>query len=191
MKSNRGAGRASLSFESMRKLSVATTMLCLVPIACGRDRRVRDANSSSTAAVSQAVSVVSTPLATSSTTKSGCPRTGQWALCSVEKRLEQSGFVVIPAKEQGSHRPGFSVLPAVYTLGRSRLEVFLYPTAAAAAKDVEGLDTTTAAPKGTPNRWGMPPTFVRSVNLIAIFLTDSPVQSERLTLALTAGAPQP
>jgi hypothetical protein len=32
---------------------------------------------------------------------------------------------------------------------------------------------------------------VRSANLAAVFLTDSPVQAERLTLAITAGPPQP
>jgi hypothetical protein len=32
---------------------------------------------------------------------------------------------------------------------------------------------------------------VRSANLAAVFLTDNPTQAERLTLALTAGAPQP
>jgi hypothetical protein len=37
----------------------------------------------------------------------------------------------------------------------------------------------------------MIPTFVRSANLAAVFLTDNPTQAERFTLALTAGAPQP
>jgi hypothetical protein len=78
-------------------------------------------------------------------------------------------------------------------LGPSRLEVFIYPTADAATREVQGLDTTVAGPRTAPNQWGvgMHPTFVRSANLIAVFLTDNPTQSERLTLALTAGAPQP
>jgi hypothetical protein len=120
-----------------------------------------------------------------------CPRTGLWAICSIEKRLAQSGFVVKRGNREGPARPGFSVRPALYTLGRSRLEVFVYPTAAAANADVEKLDTLSAAPRGAPNPWGMPPTFVRSANLIAIYLTENPTQAERLTLALTAGAPQP
>jgi hypothetical protein len=37
----------------------------------------------------------------------------------------------------------------------------------------------------------MTPTFVRSANLLAVFLTENPTYAERLTLALTAGAPQP
>jgi hypothetical protein len=69
--------------------------------------------------------------------------------------------------------------------------VFLYPTEAAANADVANLDTLIAAPRGARNPWEMMPTFVRSVNLIAVYLTENPTQAERLTLALTAGAPQP
>jgi hypothetical protein len=69
--------------------------------------------------------------------------------------------------------------------------VFVYPSEAALAKDVASLDTLTASPRGRPTSWETPPTFVRSANLAAVLLTDSPVQAERLTLAITAGAPQP
>jgi|SRR4051812_47268501 hypothetical protein len=131
--------------------------------------------------------------ASSSSTKAvrGCTRTGKWALCSVERRLDQSGFVVRRDTVRPVRRAGFSVLPAIYILGRARLEVFLYPTAEAAQKDVAALDTVTVAPRGSHGAWPTPPTFVRNVNLIAVFLTDSPVQGERLTLALAAGPPQP
>ena len=129
--------------------------------------------------------------APSATSKSDCPRTGRWALCSVEKRLEQSGFVVSRVETGPHHRAGFSVVPVTYTLGHAHLEVFLYPDGAAAAREVAGLDTATAGPRGSKSQWPTPPTFVRSVNLIAVLLTDSPVQAERMSLALTAGPPQP
>ena len=190
MKSNRGAGLAGLSFQPMRNLSLAVIAFCAASTACRRDREP-DPSASSTAIAARFDSMSLNPPASTSTPKSACPRTGQWALCSVEKRLKQSGFVLAPVKGQAPHRAGFSVVPALYTLGKSRLEVFLYPSPGAAARDATGLDTTSAAPRGQVNPWGMPPTFVRSANLIAIFLTDSPVQGERLTLALTAGAPQP
>lgn len=121
-----------------------------------------------------------------------CPRTGQWALCSVERRLVQSGFVIRRVNGAPPRRAGFSVLPAVYTLGRSRLEVFVYPNESTLAADLAKIDTLTAAPRGVKNPWPFfSPTFVRSANLAAVFLTDNPTQAERLTLALTAGAPQP
>jgi hypothetical protein len=123
--------------------------------------------------------------------KPACPRTGRWALCSVEKRLEQSGFVVRRANGEAPRRAGFTVRPVVYTLGRSRLVVFIYPSEAAASADVAKIDTVSAAPSDAPNQWETAPTFVRSGNLVAVFLTDNPTQAERLTLALTAGAPQP
>jgi len=78
----------------------------------------------------------------------------------------------------------------VYTLGGRRLEVFIYPSVSALSADIAKLDTLSAAPNGAPNPWGSVPTFVRSANLAAVFLTDNGTQAERLTLALTAGAPQ-
>lgn len=142
-----------------------------------------------------AESVSPTGTAASSTAASSsaapkCPRTGLWATCSVETRLGQAGFVVRRVTEQAARRPGFSVPPVAYNLGRTRLEVFIYPSEAALAADIARIDTVIAAPRGARNPWMMIPTFVRSANLAAVFLTDNPTQAERLTLALTAGAPQ-
>lgn len=149
---------------------------------------------SSTPAAKPGVSVpkAAAPHAGASTASPECPRTGQWALCSVERRLIQSGFVIRRVNGAPPRRAGFSVLPAVYTLGRSRLEVFIYPSESALAADVAKIDTLSAAPRGVKNPWPFfSPTFVRSANLVAVFLTDNPTQAERLTLAITAGAPQP
>lgn len=129
--------------------------------------------------------------AAGSPTSSKCPRTGLWATCSVETRLGQAGFVVRRVTEGAPRRAGFSVAPVAYNLGRTRLEVFIYPSQSALAADMARIDTVTAAPRGARNPWLMIPTFVRSANLAAVFLTDNPTQAERLTLALTAGAPQP
>jgi hypothetical protein len=138
-------------------------------------------------------SVIASPVAsaTASAPKtSACPRTGLWARCSVETRLGQAGFVVRHVAGDAPLRPGFSVRPTAYMLGRSRLEVFIYPSESAVSADVARIDTVSAAPRGAPNSWRAVPTFVRSANLAAVFLTDNPTQAERLTLALTAGAPQ-
>jgi hypothetical protein len=99
--------------------------------------------------------------------------------------------VVRPVSGASPHRAGFSVAPAAYKLGESRLEVFIYPDETSLSRDVAKLDTVTAAPRGSAANWGRTPTFVRAGNLVAVFLTDNPSQAERLTLALTAGAPQP
>lgn len=109
----------------------------------------------------------------------------------MEKRLRQSGFVAKRVRDEVPQRPWFAVTPVVYTLGRARLEVFIYANEIALGRDMASVDTVTAVPPGTPSPWEMPPVLIRSMNLAAVLLTNNQRQAERLTLALTAGAPQP
>lgn len=89
-------------------------------------------------------------------------------------------------------RAGFSVKPILYTLGKSRLEVFVYENEASLARDVSGLDTILVAPRGaTATLWESQPVLVRSANIAAVLLNASPIQAERFSNALTAGPPQP
>ena len=173
-------------------ITVASTV-CLL-LACGRSTKPSASNDSASF-VATAVSGDSAPSANADSTPAAkgptCPRTGQWALCSVEKRLEQSGFVLRKAVLAGPKRAGFSVTPTTYLLGSAKLEVFVYPDEKSLARDWAGLDTLRASPRGTTPTWEAPPTLVRSANLAALFLSDSPEKSDRLALALTAGAPQP
>jgi hypothetical protein len=177
-----------------RAMKLTTVIVWTLPamlVACRGRADAKNAGQPKSSAPTVSVSQPTSAEAASSSAKSTCPRTGQWAMCSIEKRLIQSGFVLVPVKERPVRRDGFSVLPSAYQLGRSRLEVFLYPNPAAAARDVAGLDTLTGSPRGSRGTWGASPTFVRSANLIAILLTDSQAKADRLSLALTAGAPQP
>src|SRR4029077_1885852 len=157
-------------------------LICGAATACTRGASQDSAMASSTAAKG-AIGSAASPSGTASTTPAAkasaspaapaCPRTGQWALCSVERRLVQSGFVIRRVSDAPPRRAGFSVLPTVYTLGRSRLEVFIYPSEATLAADVAKIDTVSAAPPGVKNPWPFfSPTFVRSANLAAVFLTD-------------------
>jgi hypothetical protein len=121
-----------------------------------------------------------------------CPHDGKWALCSIERRLTQAGFDVKRVEENSTRRAGFSVTPVVYTLGRSRLEIFLYQDSASLARDIAKLDTLTAGPVGKLSQWGdVSPTLLHSANMAAVILSESPTQTERAILALTAGPPQP
>jgi hypothetical protein len=145
-----------------------------------------------TSAAQAPVTVADEPASSSTPKKKPeCQPTGEWALCSVEKRLTQAGFVPRKVADVGQPRPGFSVYPVSYSLGHSNLEVFIYPDAGALARDWAKLDTVRGSPRGQAPTWPSPPTVLRSANLAAVFLTDSPTQADRLTLALTAGAPQP
>ncbi len=189
--SNRGARALALSLNSMGKLP-GLLLLASVPLAaCTRSASESAPTASSTATTANVVVPSTRGAGTTGALSAACPRTGQWALCSVEKRLEQSGFVVRRLNGEAPSRAGFSVAPTAYMLGRSRLEVFIYPNESALAADVAKIDTVSAAPRGAPNPWPFfAPTFVRSGNLAAVFLTENATQAERLTLALTAGAPQ-
>lgn len=120
----------------------------------------------------------------------GCEHTGQWAECSLERRLKQQGFVVKRTDESVT-RAGFTPKPVIYMLGTSRLEAFFYRSEGALSKDMQSIDTVTAAPKGAAAPWPSTPVLIRSANLAAVFLGQSPRQIERLTLAITAGPPQP
>lgn len=163
----------------------------LLHIACSQSAE-NSVDSTSLGSAKSATDVERRDQAAQSTDKkSPCPHTGQWAICSVERRLKQSGFVAKPVEGEAPQRLGFSVKPAVYTLGKARLEVFIYPDEAALGRDVGNLDTVEVAPKGATGSWEMRPLFIRSGNLAAVLLSENPRQAERLSLALTAGAPQP
>ena len=169
-------------------------ILALAALAACTQSSSDNAGAASSTATTSNGAAAARPVAagTAAATSAGCPRTGKWALCSVENRLVQSGFVVKRVNGEVPRRAGFSVAPVVYTLGRSRLEVFIYPSESTLAADVAKMDTISAAPRGAKNPWPFfSPTFVHSGNLAAVFLTDNATQAERLTLALTAGAPQP
>ena len=166
-------------------------------LACGKKERGAPAADSSVASASGAAVVLPTvtmPMPASVIAQQhaapSCPHDGKWALCSVMNRLRQAGFVLKPVDTAASRRKGFSIPPAVYTLGHSRLEIFLYADSGAMSKDMMAMDTVAAGPRGSPSQWGdLPPVLVRSVNLAAVFLSSSQRQAERLALAITAGPP--
>ena len=163
--------------------SAGRAFVCIIVAACGRDSEKPPVSVTPTAAPS----VAPAP----DKTASPCPHTGRWAICNVEQRLRQAGFVARRASGQSPKRPGFSVTPVAYSLGRSRLEVFIYGDEAALARDMAKIDTVLVAPPGVATLWQGMPLLIRSGNLAAVFVGDNPRQAERLTLALTAGAPQP
>lgn len=163
-------------------------IFCALTLACGSGSKDREPGPGPGAATDSNRSNGATASAESAGVP--CPRTGRWAVCSVEKRLEQSGFVARKTEGESPARAGFSIRSSAYMLGRARLEVFIYPDEAALGRDLAKLDTTISAPRGQTNDWEIPPRFIRSANLAAVLLTRNEQQAERVTLALTAGPPQ-
>lgn len=147
-------------------------LLCAAGVACGggSDTASRDT-------VAAPISVA--PVASASRDVSGCPHTGRWAICNFETRLRQAGFVAKRVSGDSAKNARFSVSPIVYTLGRARLEVYLYDDSTVLAREIAAMDTVG------------PPLIIRSGNLAAVYIGDNGQQAERLALAITAGAPQP
>lgn len=176
----------------MRRIALTRLdILCLCFVTASCDRAPQPEASGTAGAADDTALLPGTLAGTAGQASSPCPRTGRWAICSLEKRLEQSGFVLRKASGESARRSGFNVQPVVYTLGGARLEVFIYPDEAALNRDVAKIDTTVAAPRGQSNDWEIPPRFIRSGNLAAVLLTRNELQAERVMLAITAGAPQP
>lgn len=167
-------------------------MICVLAAAC---RSEADSRSDTAAAATPSLPAPAAAAETEddgaiNTTGSSCPHNGRWSICTVERRLRQAGFVVKPAEGVPVKRAGFTVVPAVYTLGRARVEFFLYPDSTSLARDLAGIDTISVAPRGVVTPWETNPMLVRSGNLAAVLLSQNQRQAERFSLAITAGAPQ-
>ena len=147
-------------------------LFCVAVAACG-------GSSDSPSRDSVAVPIAVAPSASVSRDVSACPHTGLWAICNLETRLRQAGFVAKRVSGDSAKSARFSVTPIVYTLGRARLEVYLYEDSTVLAREIAVMDTVG------------PPVVIRSGNLAAVYIGDNGQAAERLALAITAGAPQP
>jgi hypothetical protein len=119
-----------------------------------------------------------------------CERTGHWDACTLRERLDAAGLV---PRDSGDsvRRPFMRVAGARLLLGRAELVAFLYEDSTAMRADVRALDSLAAAPRGAGAVWDRPPTLITSDNLAAVLLGGDAQKVERVTLAITAGPPQP
>lgn len=176
----------------MRIKPAAVLAWVAIIAACNSSSRSSAADTVATVPASPTLNSAPTPATTQTSASERCIHDGKWALCSIERRLKQSGFVVKKIDSVAVSRAGFSVKPIVYSLGQTRLEVFLYHDSAAMIKDIAKLDTIVVGPRGTLTQWGdTPPVLVRSANLAGVILSLNPRQIERAILSITAGPPQP
>lgn len=124
------------------------------------------------------------------TDSSPCPATGRWAECSVLKRLEQAGLV--PDTSHGSAtEPPLTAKGIHLTVRRAELELYFYPDKAARERDQRRLDRSRYLEAEQPPEPRHKPTIVTSENLLVVLDTRNERQRERITLAITAGPPQP
>lgn len=154
----------------------------LVAAACGR----RDASSSDTAVVDGGVRA---PVVIGVRGKSDCPGTGHWTPCAVRKRLDAAGVAPQTATELPD-LPKFDVTPALYTVGKSGLAVYLFADSSARARAAAGLDTLHFIPASKELTMRGETTAIQNDNLLALLFSRMEQQRERVSDALLAGPPQ-
>jgi hypothetical protein len=121
-----------------------------------------------------------------------CPATGEWAPCSVVYRLERAGLaphVDSSAKPDERSLHGQSLVVKIGM--NARLEVFLYPDSAARIGDEKALDRSDLVSATAPQTIKRERTLIENGNLVALLSSINDHQRERVSDALTAGAPQP
>jgi hypothetical protein len=118
-----------------------------------------------------------------------CPRTGHWIDCQVRERLIRSGLA--PRDTTREALPALGPTPSVYRLGRGGLAVYLFPDSTARHRAATSLDTVryVRAPRG-PTVLSQA-TVIENDNLLGLLFSKNDQQIERVSDALTAGAPQP
>ena len=131
---------------------------------------------------------------------SACPANGLWAQCAVLYRLERAGLAPhldstekVEEKSIGRGPGGEGGAKSfVVKIGMSaRLEVFLYPDSAARMADASHLDRKEFVGATQEQTIKRERTLIENANLIGLLTSINSHQRERVSDALTAGAPQP
>ena len=130
------------------------------------------------------------PIAIGGGGRPSCPGTGHWSPCTVLTRLEAAG--VAPQKAASlPNLPSLDAAPALYTVGRSGLAVYLFADSAARSRAARMLDTTKFVSAVRELTMRGETTAIQSDNLLALLFSRNEQQRERVSDALTAGPPQP
>ena len=120
---------------------------------------------------------------------SPCPADGWWKECSLTDRLIRAGMGVrldsAPAKDSAIAKPGL-----LYRIGKSTLQVYLFADSAERKAAVAKLDTSGFI--GYEDTQVYPPktSMLQSANLLALLVSQSGQQRQRVGDAITAGPPQ-
>jgi len=123
---------------------------------------------------------------------SRCPATGRWAKCSDLYRLERAGLAPHVDSTGTPDEKVLSGRPLLIKFGTtSRLEVFLYADSAARIADGVKLDRSTLVGATGQQTLRRERTLIENANLIGLLSSINDRLRERVSDALTAGAPQP
>jgi len=171
-------------------LALAVTMNACAKRDAPKPDSSRTAVSASGASVSGASTTAPTAgAATDDARRAPCPKTGHWLDCQVRERLIRSGLA--PRDTTREALPALGPAPLVYRLGKGGLAVYLFPDSTARRRAATSLDTVkyVRAPRG-PTVLSQA-SVIENDNLLGLLFSKNDQQIERVSDALTAGAPQP
>ena len=123
-----------------------------------------------------------------------CPATGLWAQCSVLYRLERSGIAPHLDSTEKVEEKALTASSSSFVVKfgtSSRLEVFLYPDSMARIVDGKKLDRTKLVNATATQTINRERTLIENGNLLGLLTSLNERLRERVSDALTAGAPQP
>lgn len=165
--------------------SIVAAALCA---ACGSKQQQQEQQQ----AAAKPDSAVPIPMLGAAPGSPNCPATGLWDQCSVLYRLDRSGIaphVDSTGKIEEKALTGKAF--AVKFGANSRLEVFLYADSAARIADGAKLDRTKLVGGTAAQTMNRERTLIENGNLIGLLTSLNDRLRERVSDALSAGAPQP
>lgn len=134
----------------------------------------------------------SAPVVIAAPGSSTCPATGLWAQCSVMYRLDRAGIAPHLDSTGTIEEKALSGKSFAVKFGTtSRLEVFLYADSMARIADEKKLDRTKLVDAQADQTIKRERTLIENGNLLGLLTSLSAHLRERVSDALTAGAPQP
>lgn len=107
----------------------------------------------------------------------------------MRERLIRSGLA--PRDTTRAGLPALGPAPFVYRLGRGGLAVYLFADSGARARAAGTLDTVKYAPASAGPTMLSQAMVIENDNLLGLLFSKNDQQIERVSDALTAGAPQP
>ncbi len=134
----------------------------------------------------------SAPVVVAAPGSSSCPPSGLWAQCSILYRLDRAGIAPRVDSAGAIGEKALSGKSFAVKFGpNSRLEVFLYADSTARIADGKKLDRTKLVDAQAAQTINRERTLIENGNLIGLLTSLSDRLRERVSDALTAGAPQP
>lgn len=166
-------------------------VLSLAATACAKSGPATDSARSTAAAAgaSPAAQAVAPGATAQEPRKAACPKTGHWIDCQVRERLIRAGLA--PHDTSREALPSLGPAPLVLRLGKGGLAVYLFADSTARARAAKTLDTVRYVRAERGPTVLSQATVIENDNLLGLLFSKNEQQIERVSDALTAGAPQP